>query len=77
MVLAGSSCFLATDDCFLALARYETDRPDFSHQSDRDITVAPGGTGSTTLTVNSIDGFALPLQFGLYRTQTGGTFRPA
>ena len=72
MVLAGGSCSVPTDLCFVALARYETDRPDFTLNPIPNITVAPGGTGSTTITVNSIDGFAIPLQFGLYGTQTGG-----
>ena len=69
ILLAGGS---RPSDTFVALARYQPDRPDFSLNPIPTITVTPGGTGSTTVTVNSIDGFALPLQFDLYGTQTGG-----
>jgi uncharacterized delta-60 repeat protein len=75
MVLAGASCALAfapEHHCFFALARYQTDRPDFTIDAIPNMTVAPGSAESTTITVNSIDGFAVPLQLGLYGTQTGG-----
>jgi uncharacterized delta-60 repeat protein len=59
--IAGGVSFKALDQPFLALARYVAEHPTFSVSAVASVPVLVAGSASTTITVNSIDGFSSPV----------------
>jgi uncharacterized delta-60 repeat protein len=59
--IAGGVSFKALDQPFFALARYVVEHPTFSVSAVTSVPVLVDGSASTTITVNSIDGFNSPV----------------
>ena len=59
--IAGGVSFKALDQPFFALARYVAEHPAFSVSTVASVPVLVAGAASTTITVNSIDGFNSPV----------------
>jgi uncharacterized delta-60 repeat protein len=59
--IAGGVSFKAVDQPLIALARYVAEHPAFSVSSVASVPVLVAGSASTTITVNSIDGFNSPV----------------
>jgi len=59
--IAGGVSFKALDQPFIALARYVVEHPAFSVSTVASVPVLVAGSASTTITVNSIDGFNSPV----------------
>ena len=59
--IAGGVSFMAVDQPFFALARYVVEHPDFSVSAAANVPALVDGSASTTISVNSIDGFNTPV----------------